>query len=385
MQVLTVSAAKWGIQNAVFNLIKQSTGPEIEHTYLTLPIHAIPEDIKRIEILRNRLLNILDSNRLLYSLYAIHFFWLLAYRYINENIDKYDVVWLHSPMLLVFLPEKAEKKTVITIHGSLMLSDIESHKFPTNIYYRLLRFVQRRGIRNRTDIKYTAVNEDIADELRELNIPSENIFLIGNGVDIDQFDPNTMPRKSIERNTQDAVTLVSVARFIELKRPLHLLEAFAETKEKTKSELHLILVGEGPLQEQAKQLARNRGITDSVTFLGVVDYSDMPEIYTAGDIFVLSSESEGEPLVLYEAMASGLPSIVSNIPSCNFVSDEDCGIVVDFGDVDTASDDIAEFFSNNSQEYGQNAREYAKQHLTWSARVKEYHEIFYMLTNGTGR
>lgn len=382
MKVLTVSSAKWGIQNAVYSLLDASADTEFDHTHLTLPIHTTPDTARRVEFLRAWVLELLDSIRPLYLLYAIHFFWILAYRHISEHANRYDVIWLHSPMLLPLLPTKVEQKAVVTIHGPLTIARAQRHEFPASLYYRLLGGIQRTGIRSATGVTYTVVQADIADQLREEGVPEERIYVIGNGVDIDRFRPDVPPNRFGDIGTSE-MTLLSVGRLIDLKRPMYLLKTFAEIQRQTESSIELILVGDGPLRGRAESFVVEHGLEASVTFLGIVDHENMPEVYATADMFVLSSEYEGEPLVLYEAMATGLPAAVADLPSCRFVSYENCGIVVDFDTPQEAASDIVAYLGEDQQDHSRNARAYVETNVTWEARADVYREVFKSVPSST--
>jgi glycosyltransferase involved in cell wall biosynthesis len=78
----------------------------------------------------------------------------------------------------------------------------------------------------------------------------------------------------------------------------------------------LLIVGEGDLRSSYEGLARELGIADKVIFTGAVSEGDLPTVYQAADVHVLPSVSASEAfgLVTLEAAASGLPSIVSDLP-----------------------------------------------------------------------
>ncbi|MFB6253191.1 MAG: glycosyltransferase, partial [Halobacteriaceae archaeon] len=82
-----------------------------------------------------------------------------------------------------------------------------------------------------------------------------------------------------------------------------------------------------------------------------------------------------EPLSLYEAMASGLPCIVSDIPNLQFINSEDCGITVDFSTPDQAATDLMRYIeTGNPDKHASNARSYAESHLGWTSRSEEYYD-----------
>jgi 1,2-diacylglycerol 3-alpha-glucosyltransferase len=71
----------------------------------------------------------------------------------------------------------------------------------------------------------------------------------------------------------------------------------------------LAIVGDGPELEPLKQLAAGAGIADRVLFPGRVEYQQMPGYFAAADFFCISSTTEVKPLVVLEALASGLPTV----------------------------------------------------------------------------
>ena len=79
------------------------------------------------------------------------------------------------------------------------------------------------------------------------------------------------------------------------------------------SEARLIVVGDGKERQDLENLTKALSLGDSVTFVGRVPNEKVPEYMAAADIFVLPSLSEGLPVVILEAMASGLPLISTKI------------------------------------------------------------------------
>ena len=115
-------------------------------------------------------------------------------------------------------------------------------------------------------------------------------------------------RTSWGARPDDLVILFS-AKLQPWKRPLDLLRAFAKT-----DRLNAILVfaGEGPLRPQLESEARALGLASRVRFLGFVNQSQMPSIYTASDFLVLPSAYDAFGVVVNEAMLCGCPVTVSD-------------------------------------------------------------------------
>lgn len=106
--------------------------------------------------------------------------------------------------------------------------------------------------------------------------------------------------------SSETTVFVSVARFHPQKNHALLLKAFAQGPGKLESTL-LLLAGDGPLRERSERLVRTLGIENRVRFLGV--RRDVPDLLSACDVSVLSSDWEGKPLAGMESMAAGLPFV----------------------------------------------------------------------------
>ena len=79
-------------------------------------------------------------------------------------------------------------------------------------------------------------------------------------------------------------------------------------------ELRLLMLGSGPLSGRIKALIHNAGLLNRVHFPGLVSQQDLPDYYRAADLYVSTSHSDGTSISLLEALASGLPVLLSDIP-----------------------------------------------------------------------
>jgi glycosyltransferase involved in cell wall biosynthesis len=179
-----------------------------------------------------------------------------------------------------------------------------------------------------------AISDAIREELISYRIPDRKIACIPNGVDTDRFRP---PATAMERNRArselglpDDMIILFVGAIVPRKRPHLLVEALGKLKF-AGTGAHLILAGpvKDPRYEHAiKSSAQELGVEHQVTWTGFV--RDTEPLYKAADIFALLSLNEGMPNALLEAMASGLPSVITPIPgSVDLVRDGEEGIFTD--------------------------------------------------------
>ncbi|SER31382.1 glycosyltransferase family 4 protein [Pedobacter rhizosphaerae] len=117
---------------------------------------------------------------------------------------------------------------------------------------------------------------------------------------------------------EDAILILFAGKFEPRKNPQLLLDAFIEANNK---DVHLLLVGNGPLENQLKTavndlMLKNNTIGERIHFLDFQNQSEMPVCYQASDLFCLPSQSETWGLAVNEAMAAGKAIIVSNQVGC---------------------------------------------------------------------
>lgn len=127
-----------------------------------------------------------------------------------------------------------------------------------------------------------------------------------NAVDLSRFQLGHF-RSSLRQRLgwpQDATIALYAGRIGKEKNLGFLLQAFSQVPDAL-----LAVVGDGPELEALKQLAHRAGIADRVMFPGRVEYQQMPAYFAASDFFCISSTTEVKPLVVLEALASGLPTV----------------------------------------------------------------------------
>lgn len=154
------------------------------------------------------------------------------------------------------------------------------------------------------------------------------------GLNLDDFPPSQRVRRD------GRVRILNVGRLVSVKGQALLLEAVKLAAERG-LDVGLTIVGDGPLMASLRQTARRLDIGDRVEFAGRVGQDDIAAHYQAADLFCLPSLREGVPVVLMEAMASGVPVIASQIMGIpELVEDEVTGLLVPPGRPDLMADAI---------------------------------------------
>jgi glycosyltransferase involved in cell wall biosynthesis len=177
--------------------------------------------------------------------------------------------------------------------------------------------------------------------VRSLDIPDERIALTPYCVD----NPWWLEKSSqVEREAvrarwgipEDAVVVLLCAKLQPWKRPHDLLLAFAKV---AGANGYLVFVGDGPLRLDLESEAASLGISERVRFLGFVNQSGLPEVYTSSDVLVLPSGYEAFGVVVNEAMLCGCPVIVSDKVGAGFdlVREGETGFVFPVGDIEALS------------------------------------------------
>ena len=137
--------------------------------------------------------------------------------------------------------------------------------------------------------------------------PRARTRVVDNVVDTDVFHPRADPPAAAARPR-----LIMVAALTEKKGPADLLEALAELR-RSGAELQLDLVGDGELRGELERQVRRMGLESTVHFRGELSKTEVAELMRGADLFVLPSRFENLPVVLIEAMASGLPAVATSV------------------------------------------------------------------------
>ena len=183
--------------------------------------------------------------------------------------------------------------------------------------------------------RFVCVSGDIASELaRQGVVPKRKLSVVPNGIDIERLE-GQVQRDAIRSAMgipSDAPVVGTVGRLSEAKRQDRLIRAFARILSDV-PDAHLMLVGDGPLRGELRDLAASHGISSRVHFAG---YQSQPGRYLSSmDVFAQSSRIEGMPLSVLEAWAIGIPVVASRVGGLpEMIEDHRTGLLFDHEDED---------------------------------------------------
>lgn len=171
------------------------------------------------------------------------------------------------------------------------------------------------ALANRFSSRVIAVSESVRGFLisRE-GLDPDRVVTLANGVDAEAFKPATDTQKSAARKAlglpEDAFVIGGVGRLVAQKNFALFLKVAARVLAKHPS-VFFAIAGTGPQESELKEKAVGLGLRDSIRFLGHV--TDRQGLYHAFDTLLLTSDFEGTPMTLLEAMSSGLPVVASAV------------------------------------------------------------------------
>ncbi|MGZ3996818.1 MAG: glycosyltransferase, partial [Flavisolibacter sp.] len=173
-----------------------------------------------------------------------------------------------------------------------------------------------------------AVSNGIKKEMLTYGVPREKIRVIDNGIDIARFRDTISPEAVKEEFglKKELMIIGTIGNLSAEKGHVYLLQAAKDIVKNFES-VRFFFVGDGPLRAYLKNEAIQLGIGDNVIFTGF--RTDIPNLLSIMDIFVLPSVKEGLPMVLLEAMAAKKAVVATRVGAIEKVVDNGNGILVE--------------------------------------------------------
>ncbi len=237
----------------------------------------------------------------------------------------------------ILAPGRSERVLVHTFHGHSLSGYFSS---PTaRVYLTIERFLARR-----TD-RLIAVSEEVRDDLVALGVaPAERFEVIRLGFDLAPFtvgEPERSRRGAAVRAElgipEDARLVTLIARLVPIKRVDRFLRVARRLADR--EDVRFLIVGDGELRDEVRAGEDARALGERVTWAGF--RGDMPDVCFASDVVVLTSDNEGTPVSLIEALAAATPVVSTNVGGvASVVRDGQTGLLADRDDDEGLADAI---------------------------------------------
>lgn len=232
--------------------------------------------------------------------------------------NKYKIVHSNINTLSVF-PLRAAKKAGVPIRIAHSHSTSNKKEWKKNLVKAILKPFSKIYA---TD--YFACTEHAGRWLfGNKTFEKGKVIIVNNAIDLEKFkfDKQIREEKRKELKLKDTdIVIGHIGRFMKQKNHDFLIDIFNELH-KENDKYKLLLIGQGPLQNEIKEKVRTLNLEDSVMFLGQKE--DVNKYYQAMDLFLFPSLYEGLGMVMVEAQCSGLPCVASKeVPIISKVSEE---------------------------------------------------------------
>lgn len=247
-------------------------------------------------------------------------------------------------------------------------AEIDKDKTRTEIYLdKLLAVFTSAIICNSSNAAKSLVNR--------YSFNDNKIFTIHNGIDSDKFSK----RADFDNQRKLAKKVVgTVGRLYPQKNHQLFLDAARILVEKIEDEdLKFLIIGEGPLKDELKSYAKKLGIDGKVIFTGSRD--DVPDLLPMMDVFALTSNWEGLSNAIMEAMASGLPCVVTDVGgNSELVVDGETGFVVPPNDPEILAQKVLYLLENEelAREMGERGRQIVENKFDIKQMVWQYSNLY---------
>jgi len=209
---------------------------------------------------------------------------------------------------------------------------------------------------------------------------------IAPGIDIDHFKPVDATELKKQLGLENKKVLISVGRLVHRKGQDKLIEAMSTIVTHI-PDAHLVLVGEGPYRKYLTHLVGTLGLTSHISFIGRIQYSELPAYLCVGDVFAMPSRSrffglevEGLGIVYLEASACGLPVIAGASGGApDAVLEGITGVVVNGLDVAAIANCSIKLLldSHASKQMGAAGRQWIEGQWRWDLWAKEFSDLLH--------
>ena len=277
-----------------------------------------------------------------------------------------DVLQTHLHAIRYALPSLLLRRRTVRVHTVHAIAKEETNT----------PFINRLAFA--AGVQPVAIAEAVAKSVERVYGISE-LPIVLNGIPVSRYASPSVPRPDWRRNEgvgEKDFVFVNVARLRAEKNQRLLIRAFAGVARQA-PDVWLLVAGDGPLRSELVEAARDAGVSDRTRFLGLRE--DVPNVLGAADVFVLSSNFEGNPLCVMEAMAAGLPVVstaVGGVPE--LVEGSRSGVLVSAGDEAALTDAMLQLCrdADLTAKMGRAASARAREQFDVSVMARGYEALY---------
>jgi glycosyltransferase involved in cell wall biosynthesis len=310
------------------------------------------------------------------SLLRSQAFSLQSGRWLQQHRERFEVLQSNGSVTLA----SSDVNTAHFIHAAWGESQAHPSRYNRNaygLYHRLLTAVHsaQERIAYRRARHVVAISGAVAEQLVRIGVAAENISVIYNGVDTNEFAPGESSRSALGLPERGFLALFAGDMTTPRKNLETVLEALRDVPN-----VHLVVVGSLRVNPYPARAAA-MGLADRVTFMGW--RRDLPKIMQAVDAFVYPSLYEPLGLVVLEALACGLPIVTARATGASELIGPECGFVIDdANDHRALASALAQLAADPAlrRSMGLAARATAERY-TWEAMSQQYYALYERLAH----
>ncbi|HKL12434.1 MAG TPA: glycosyltransferase family 4 protein [Halanaerobiales bacterium] len=289
------------------------------------------------------------------------------------NNFKPDIIHCQHIWVAPFAASKTEVPYIITAHGT----DIKGFKKDKRYHHIALKAAENAE-KIITISKY--INKSVK---KHFPVEDNKLKLILNGFDENIFHPKNLDKLNVLSNyinkdltELDDIKLINFTGKLTDFKGVDLLLKAAEIYEKEFDNVITLIIGDGELREQLKQLKEDLNL-ESVFFLGNLPQETVAELYSIANITIIPSRVEPFGLVALESLACGTPVIASKAGGLQDFVNNKVGRFFPMNDYHALSKEIIDALKNDEKsKKGEKASEYALSNYSWNRVIDELLEVY---------
>jgi len=307
-------------------------------------------------------------------------YWHRSIKRASKRTKEFDLIWLHSPLLLDVEKLRDWSKIVISFHSTYLgeYLALKKHRLIKTLpYYWLVTKLESRFLKSLTklghnvDIAFVAVSFNVRSELR-LNGLDASIQVIPNGLIRANLPTKCEAREELRKKysvnvTDNKTVLLFVGRLTEVKQPLLLINLIKNILGRDDSVI-LLMCGSGNLRNELQSSINY----SNIHLLGKIPRSSIWNFYCAADAYISLSCYEGNPVSVLEAASAGLPLVLSDIPAHRWLFESSFGKGILINSKNPSANEVMRFLDKIRK--GHRWIPYKDQH-TWRRNCEQYVEV----------